>query len=180
MSSPAAASVDFQFSQTGSTPPGSVIASGFLSISDAAFQAGLNVGLDEFNSDFSGTGIEGIQFSTLHDGEFLLSNFVPRPPGSVLFWGISLFSRPGGIPTGVVRFTDLSDENSAEFFLGNPQSTGDFASDNPAIGCFLQCTFTGTWGTGLFLPEPPTLELLLVAVAGLIASRMRKSGAKQQ
>lgn len=60
LAGPAAADVLFTFTQTGSTPPGAVSASGTLTISDEAHAAGLDVAR-EFPglapNDLSGTGI---------------------------------------------------------------------------------------------------------------------------
>ena len=60
LAGPAAADVLFTFTQTGSTPPGAVSATGTLTISDEAHAAGLDVAR-EFPglapNDLSGTGI---------------------------------------------------------------------------------------------------------------------------
>lgn len=182
MSLPAAA-VDrtFEFFQTGSTPAGSVVAHGLLTVSDAAFQTGLNVDLDEVNSDFSGTGIVSIGFDTTFfvtgfGPVPLLGNFVAGDPILGPIWNISLVSSPGRVPTGVVAFSDTA--NSFDFFLGNPQSNGVFATDlPPALSvCHFGCGFSGRWepvGFVVVAPEPATLGLFATCVATLIATRRR-------
>ena len=186
---PAFADVIFDFTQTGSTPPGVVTASGSLSLSDAAFADGINVsrragppaGVGPLVA-LTGTGITALSFA-------VRATPVASGPGGVsiglaagfadftslanVSWSVDLTSLPSGAPAGTIRFNDLSSD--FVFNLAGSASSGSFNTDGPN-----PCNRTGTCGfTGAFgsasgpgagstaVPEPASLALLGGAVGAL-------------
>ena len=176
---PSVASADFlfTFSQTSSTPFNAVLASGSLLLDDVAFQSGINVSRDfpSGESNLAGTGIDLLTFSvtagldtlTATTTDFILGDFDSGP-----FWSVDLSSGPFGVPTGSIFFHTIFDQFT--FVLGNPASTGTFNTDAGGP-CFTGgvCHFTGDWTFGGSVPEPASLGLLGIGLAGLLFIRRR-------
>ena len=171
LAEPAAADVLFTFTQTGSTPPGAVSATGTLTISDEAHAAGLDVAR-EFPglapNDLSGTGIVDLSFTANQ----LTATFSDFTIGDQIGWEVVLSSDPFGTPSGLIRFND--NESDFLFSLDGVASEGLFNSDTGP--CFITgtCSFTGIFARAAPTPAPAALSLIALGTLALGAARRRR------
>lgn len=194
---PAFADVIFDFTQTGSTPPGVVTASGSLSLSDAAFADGINVSRRSSPPagvgplvDLNGTGITALSFAVTAAPAAsspggvpvsLVAGFADFTSLANAIWSVTLTSSPSGAPTGTIRFGDLSSD--FVFNLAGSASSGGFNTDAPnPCNRTGACTFTGVFGSSsgagsgsTAVPEPASLALLGAAAGALgVAGGLRR------
>ncbi|MFC7557351.1 PEP-CTERM sorting domain-containing protein [Pseudoroseomonas wenyumeiae] len=184
----------FSFSQVGPvehspTPPSVDISiNGELILSDAAAENGFSykvMNTDPYPygqsslADLLSLRIEGGNRYNVNGGYGFatLDDFTrQRSPGSFGF--IKSFSLYGDITSGLNGFIDFRDTES-EFYLqfSGTTFTGQFSADY-AQSCANLCTFSGTiTTTAVPVPEPASMALFGVGIAGLAMIRRRRGQA---
>ncbi|WP_144299806.1 hypothetical protein [Elioraea rosea] len=179
-STSAMGTVFFKFTITESVPVGAVSASGWLAMSDHAFESGVNFAYNEDSAtvNWNDEGIEALYFTAGNGFSFISATLQDLDPYVDIFdndrWNFQLQSSGNGLPTGGLFF---SDQNRAfSFVLDSIRSSGTFGVDSPQPDGLCQrtgaCPFSGIFERAelVSISEPPPLLILVSAFFLLIIS----------
>ena len=192
LTAPAHASVIFQLSN--------VVASGMeislsLQVSDATAAAGFSFGgYQPYDGPYEPVDffpIEALSFSVVSGGATFALTYgaerndfaplcgAPWECGYQPSFDILMLAAPGGTPTGSFFASDGYQSLTIDFASG--VASGGFSTDNDFSPCLTQgaCTFTASWGDPVAAPEPATVGLLLVGIAGALVRRRKGDRVKE-